>query len=112
METKNYLDKEVEVVVDRPIGSKHPKYGYKYPINYGYVPGTKMPDGEELDVFVLGIDAPLEEFSGKCIAVIHRTNDNEDKLVVAPLGKSFTDGEIEKLVEFQEKWFKHELIRS
>jgi inorganic pyrophosphatase len=110
--TKDFLGKEVEVIVDRPIGSKHPKFGFDYEINYGFVPGTKSSDNEELDAYLLGIDKPINEATGICIAIIHRTNDNEDKLVVSPEGKNFTDGEIEKLVEFQEKWFKHKLLRG
>lgn len=111
MNIKDYLNNSVYVVIDRPIGSKHPEYGYIYPINYGYVPDTMMADGKELDVFVLGIDTPLESFSGECIAIIHRTNDDDDKLIVVPEGKNFTNEEIEKLIEFQEKWFKHIVIR-
>jgi inorganic pyrophosphatase len=111
MNIKDYLGKDIYVVIDRPIGTKHPEYDYKYPVNYGYVPDTRMPDGEELDAFVLGIDTPLETFSGECIAVIHRTDDGDDKLVIVPQGQEFTDEEIEKQLEFQEKWFKHEIIR-
>jgi len=111
MNIKDYLGKDVYIVIDRPIGTKHPEYDYKYPVNYGYVPDTRMPDGEELDAFVLGIDTPLETFSGECIAVVHRTDDGDDKLVVVPEGQEFTDEEIEKKLEFQEKWFKHEIIR-
>jgi inorganic pyrophosphatase len=111
MDTKKYIGKSVYVVIDRPLGSKHPEYHYKYPINAGYLPDTRMPDGEELDVYVLGVNIPLESFSGECTAVIHRTNDNEDKLIVVPEGMFFADQEIEKQIEFQEKWFKHELLR-
>ena len=111
MNIKDYLGKDIYIVIDRPLGTKHPEHDYKYPVNYGYVPDTRMPDGEELDAFVLGIDTPLETFSGECIAVIHRTDDNDDKLVVVPEGQEFTDEEIEKQLEFQEKWFRHEIIR-
>lgn len=111
MGTKKYLGKDVYVVIDRPIGTKHPEYHYKYPVNYGYVPDTRMPDGEELDVYVLGVSIPLESFSGECIAIIHRTNEDDDKLIVVPAGKQFSDEEIEKLVEFQEKWFRHKILR-
>lgn len=111
MDSKKYLGKDIYIVIDRPIGSKHPEHGYKYPVNYGYVPDTRMADGEELDAFVLGIDTPLESFSGECIAVVHRTDDDDDKLVIVPEGKDFTDEEIERKLEFQEKWFKHEIIR-
>lgn len=32
----------VEVKMDRPIGEKHPKHGFIYPVNYGYVPNTPI----------------------------------------------------------------------
>lgn len=94
MNNIDYLDKALEVKIDRPLGSKHPKHGFIYPINYGYVPNTISGDGEELDCYVLGIDIPVEKFKGKCIAVIHRTNDDDDKLIIVPEGKNYTDEEI------------------
>ena len=84
---------------------------YIYPINYGYIPNTISGDGKELDVYILGIDKPLEEFEGKCIAVIHRINDDDDKLVVVPEGKNYTDEEIRVLTEFQERFFESIVIR-
>ena len=30
------------------MGSRHPKHGFIYPVNYGYVPNTISGDGEEL----------------------------------------------------------------
>lgn len=109
---KDFLGKEVEVIIDRPIGSKHPKHGFVYEVNYGYVPNTMSPDGEELDAYVLGEQKPLKNFKGICIAVIHRTNDNEDKLIVVGQGGPLSNEEIEKQIEFQEKWFKNEIIRK
>lgn len=111
MDTTIYLGQKLNVVIDRPLGSKHPKHDFIYEVNYGYVPNTKSSDGEEIDVYVLGLDKPVDKTSGTCIAVIRRTNDNDDKLVITPNGENFSDEEIEKLVEFQEKWFKHEIIR-
>jgi len=35
---ENFLGKEIEVIIDRPLGSKHPKHGFKYETNYGYIP--------------------------------------------------------------------------
>ena len=109
---KDYLGKTVSVVMDRPMGSKHPKHGFVYPVNYGYIPGTISDDGEELDAYVLSIHEPLEKFTGKCIAIIHRTDDNDDKLIVVPKEMDFSDSEIEKQVEFQEQWFHHVIIRK
>jgi len=108
----SFLGQRVSVVIDRPIGSKHPKHGFIYEVNYGYVPNTKSADGEEQDVYVLGIDKPIDKIMGVCIAIIHRTNDNDDKLVVTPNSEDFSDKEIEKLVEFQEKYFKHLILRK
>ena len=109
---ENYLDKIVSIKIDRPFGSAHPKHGFIYPVNYGYVPNTISGDGEELDAYLLGVFKPLEEYTGKCIAIIHRTDDNDDKLIVVPQEKEYSDDAIEALVEFQEQYFKHILIRK
>lgn len=111
MDTKEYLGKEVYVKMDRPMGTRHPKHGFMYPVNYGYIPNTISGDGEELDAYILGTFEPLEEFKGVVIAIIHRLNDNDDKLVVVPLGKAYSNDQILALTEFQERWFDVEIIR-
>jgi inorganic pyrophosphatase len=105
-----YLNKTVDIVIDRPIGSKHPEYGFQYPINYGFLPGTNAGDGEEIDAYIIGIEEPLRIFRGRCIAIVHRKDDNEGKLVVAAEGAHFTTGEVEQAVQFQEQFFKSEVI--
>jgi len=107
----NLIGQEVNVVIDRSLGSKHPKHGFIYEVNYGYIPNTESADGEELDAYVLGIDKPITKTRGVCIAVIRRTDDDDDKLIVTQEGKDFSDSEIEKLTEFQEKWFKHIILK-
>jgi inorganic pyrophosphatase len=107
----DYLQKTVMVQVDRPLGSCHPRHGFVYPLNYGFVPGTLSPDGAELDAYVLGVFEPLANFTGECIAVIQRTNDADDKLVVAPLGKTYSDDQIRALTEFQERFFASVVLR-
>ena len=106
-----YLNQTITVKMDRPLGSKHPDWDLIYEVNYGYVPNTISGDGEELDCYVLGVDKPLDSFTGKCIAIIHRTNDNDDKLIIVPDGMNFTDEEIRNLTNFQEKYFKSIIIR-
>lgn len=112
MESVDFIGKTITVVIDRPIGSKHPEFESIYPINYGYVPNVVGGDGDDLDCFVLGDNKKMESFTGKCIAVIHRLNDNEDKLVVAPEGKDYTTSEIRTLTYFQEQYYKSVIIRS
>ena len=100
----------VTVTVDRPLGSYHPEYkDMYYPINYGYIEGIMAPDGEEQDAYVLGVDAPVREFTGIVIAIIHRYDDVEEKWVVAPEDMMLTREEIEKQVHFQEQYFKSEI---
>ena len=101
----------VFVIVDRPLGSSHPQWPDSiYPVNYGYVPGLPAPDGEEQDVYILGVDHPLETFTGPVIAVIYRADDVEDKWVVAPQGCHFTREQIESAVRFQERYFRSQVI--
>jgi inorganic pyrophosphatase len=109
---KEYIGKTVTVTMDRPLGSLHPKYGFMYPVNYGYIPNTISGDGEELDAYVLNVDEPKEQFKGICVAIVHRFNDNDDKLIVIPENTEITNEEIEKQIDFQEKWFKHILVRN
>lgn len=108
---KDYIGKEVEVVMDRPLGSKHPKHGFVYEVNYGYIPGVIAPDGDELDAYVLGVDKPLERFTGDVIAIVHRLDDDDDKLVVVPSGTDISDEEILKQINFQEQYFKPKIVR-
>lgn len=107
-----YIGKEVYVKIDRPIGSCHPKYSdHIYLVNYGFVPNTISGDGEELDCYILGEYKPLKDYKGKCIAVIHRLNDDDDKLVIVAENKNFTDNEIRLLTEFQEMYYESVILR-
>ena len=107
----DYLQKSVTVQIDRPLGSCHPRHGFVYLLNYGFVPGTLSPDGAELDTYVLGVFEPLTNFTGECIAVIHRTNDDDDKLIVVPAGTSYSDDQIRALTHFQEQFFTSVILR-
>ena len=109
--SEKYIGKKVNVIVDRKLGSKHPNWGFIYPTNYGYIPNTVSGDGEELDAYILGVFEPLDTFEGICTAVIHRLNENDDKLVVVPQGTNYTNEQIDCLTEFQERFFKHIIIR-
>ena len=100
------IGKIVTVTIDRPKDSCHPKYpDLIYPVNYGYIDGVIGGDGEEQDAYVLGVDEPVHEFTGRVIAIIHRLDDVETKLVVAPEGISYTKQQIADIVDFQERYF-------
>ena len=108
-----YIGKEVDVIIDRPIGSSHPNYpNHIYLVNYGYIPNTISGDAEELDCYVLGEYTPLKVYKGICIAVIRRKGEDDDKLIIAPKGKMFLNSEIRLLTDFQERYFQSEIIRN
>lgn len=108
---RQFLGQTVTVSLDRPLGSRHPQHGFLYPVNYGFVPGTLAPDGAELDAYVLGVTEPLTAFSGLVSAVVHREDDDDDKLVVLPENVSLSDADVMAAVWFQEQWFRSSVVR-
>lgn len=104
---RSMLGKTVHIIVDRPIGYDH--NGIIYPVNYGFIPGLMAGDGEEQDAYILGVDVPLTEFSGRVIGAVRRKNDCEDKLVVAPEGVILHQAQIAAAVRFQEQFFDHSI---
>ncbi|MEY8279541.1 inorganic diphosphatase [Blautia marasmi] len=110
---EEWIGREVTVVMDRPLGTRHPVHGFMYPLNYGYIPNTVSDDNEELDAYVLGVDYSLETFTGKVIAIIHRLNDQDDKLIVVAANEVclYSDEKIRELTKFQEQFFDSIIIR-
>lgn len=108
---KSYLGKTVTIGIDRPIGYVHKKENYSltYPLNYGFIPGVLGGDGEELDVYLLGVNEPVAEYECEIIAIVHRHNDVEDKLVGAPIGMNFSKEEIADAIWFQEQYYDTEV---
>ncbi len=106
-QVRSYLGKVIHIGIDRPVGYIHKK-GEKvlhYHINYGYIPGVLGGDGEELDVYLLGVTEPVTEYTCEVIGIVHRENDVEDKLIAAPEGMTFTAEEMAKAIHFQEKYY-------
>ena len=102
-----YLGQTLTIEIDRPVGYVHRK-GEKtlvYPINYGYIPGVLGGDGEELDVFLLGVDQPVATYTGRIVGIVYRADDVEDKLIMAPDGMDLTVEEMTAAVYFQEKYY-------
>ena len=102
-----YLGQVVDIEIDRPIGYVHRK-GEKtliYPVNYGYIPNVLGGDGEELDVYLLGVSEPVESFRGRIVGIVYRADDVEDKLIMVPEGMKPTVAEMTEAVYFQEKYY-------
>ncbi len=111
LQLKQLIGCTFDITIDRPLGSRHPAHDdIIYTANYGYIPGVISGDGEEADVYLLGVDEPVGKYRAKIIALIKRLNDCEDKLVAAPEGLTFSVAEIAEAVHFQEKYFLTEII--
>lgn len=108
-----WLGQRVTICVDRPLGSAHPRFPETfYTVNYGFVPDTESGDGEPLDAYVLGIDEPLEQFTGRCVAVLRRLHEDDDKLILVPDGFDPDDAAIRRATAFQERYFESEILRG
>ena len=103
-----YLGKKINVQIDRPKGSLHPRLNFLYETNYGFIPGTLAGDGHEIDAYVLNQDEALSNFEGKCIAVVVRKDDEEHKLIVAD--SDLTRDQIVAETKFVEGYYDTEII--
>ena len=102
-----FIGKTVRVEIDRPMGYVHRK-GAKtlvYPVNYGYIPGVLGGDGEELDVYVLGIDHPVTECTVRVVGIVWRADDVEDKLIAAPAGVTVSAADATAALDFAEQYY-------
>ena len=88
------LVKTREIIIDRPIGSRHPRFPrVTYPLNYGYLKGTKSGDREGIDVWQGSLDSKIVDAT--IIAVDLLKSDVEVKLLVG-----CTEAEVEIVLNF------------
>jgi len=103
------LGKKYKVIVTNPIGSSlDTNEDIIFKVNYGIVDGVLDAAGENQEAYILGVDKPLNSYEGRLIAIIHRTNDIENKWVISNF--HYSKEEIAKQVDFLEKFFNIEII--
>ncbi len=99
---EEYLNKEIIVTIDHPIGSK--ENSIIYPINYGFT----IIEEKLIKCYILGLFKPVKKYQGKCIAILHHSH--EDKLIISD--KDYSKENIATLIEFQEKNTTYEIIKK
>lgn len=107
---QQYLGRRLTVQIDRPVGSKHPKYDYHYPLNYGYVPKTLAEDGSEIDVYLLNHEQPLSQVQVVIVGIAVRHNDDENKLIATLDGHCPDVHSVTEQLHFQEQYFDTEYV--
>jgi inorganic pyrophosphatase len=103
--TDYLIGKKIDVIVNHPMGSRYLR-GLIYPVNYGIVNESSV----SLEAYILGEFKPIKEFTGRVIAVIHRKDIFENKLVVARSTQKYSKEAIIGLTEFQERFYDSEVI--
>ena len=72
---------ETKIVIDRPKGSKHPRFPHIiYKIDYGYLENTSSMDGSEIDVWV-GTIKDKKIYAVMCIVDLMK-KDSEIKILI------------------------------
>jgi inorganic pyrophosphatase len=113
IQSESFIGKEVHIKIDRPLGSNHPRHPHiLFCYNYGYVPDIIGGDGDNLDAYLLGVFTPVSEYMGRCIAVIRRRDEDDDKLIIVPEGVNYSDEQILALTEFIERFHDSYIIRK
>jgi inorganic pyrophosphatase len=74
------LVREHPVVIDRPAGSRHPRYlEFIYPLDYGYLRGTSAADGNGIDTWIGSIGRAV---TGVICTVDTQKMDTEVKILL------------------------------
>lgn len=90
----NRIINTTEVVIDRPKGSRHPRHPtITYPLDYGYLSGTRAVDGGGIDVWVGSL--PTRELTGVIATVDGQKRDAEVKVLLGCASE-----EIERILRF------------
>jgi len=109
---KSYLGRRVKVIINHQLGTHDiQEHNIWYPVNYGHIADARE-DGVKPEVYLLGIYEPVSEASGIVIGLVLRIDGNEDKLVVAPEGRSYTVEQVQAMVAFQERFFTSRVVVS
>ena len=123
--TRVHEDDTIDVLIEIPRGSRN-KYEYDratgqirldrvlyssvhYPTDYGFIPLTLSPDGDELDVLVM-VEEPT--FPGCIVAarpvgilLMHDEKGEDSKILAVPLGEPrFTD--LQGLADLNSHWLR------
>ena len=92
------------VIIDRPKGSTHPRYGEAiYPLDYGYLGNTMSSDGGGIDVWLGSLDSVVEDLGARTLTGILCTFDTLKRDAEIKLLIGCTEKDIQTIQEFHKE---------
>ena len=92
------------VIIDRPKGSTHPRYGeVVYPFDYGYLENTTSSDGSGIDVWLGSLNSVMNHESMKTLTGILCTFDTLKRDAEIKLLIGCTEEDIQIIQEFHKE---------
>ena len=92
------------IIIDRPRGSSHPRYGKAiYPFDYGYLENTTSSDGGGIDVWVGSFSATKNQRSAKTLTGILCTFDTLKRDAEIKLLIGCTEEDVHVIQEFHKE---------
>ena len=92
------------IVIDRPKGSTHPRYGEAiYPLDYGYLENTTSSDGGGIDVWIGSLDSVIDQGRTKILTGILCTFDTLKRDAEIKLLIGCTKENIQVIQEFHKE---------
>ncbi|MCR5516757.1 MAG: NUDIX hydrolase [Lachnospira sp.] len=103
-------EETVTVKIDHPLGSTdEDNPSIVYPINCGYVERDceigQNGEFSRQEAYVLGVDVPLDEFTGVLTAVARRKDDANSVWLVVPENIHYTRQQLEEMIYFSEQYY-------
>jgi inorganic pyrophosphatase len=94
------------IVIDRPKGSTHPRYGTAvYPLDYGYLENTTSSDGSGIDVWIGSLNSVMDKQGTKTLTGILCMFDTLKRDAEIKLLIGCTDEDIQVIRDFHNEMY-------
>lgn len=109
---RSQLGKIATVIIERQYGSYHPTISdVRLPYNFGYVKQDFTVEDMQLqDAYVVGIEEPVDQFTGEVIGIIYHKQDEKSRWIVAPRGAILSHDKIIQWIGLEEQYYDIKII--
>lgn len=108
---RSLLGKTVEIIVDQPYGSLDQRTEGIRTLNGGYVKEKiTMMDTEVKPAYVVGVQQPVETFTGVVIGLIYHRDDHLIRIIAAPCGMLIDRKAVIEQIGMTEQYYESRMI--